>query len=85
MDLFTTLRALNLSGINAAAEFGPEGEVYVWLGDARDGIADAAQFDRMSQAAVWLAYMAEKHYPQSDFSKVRRFLAAVTLGSSTLK
>ena len=25
MDLFMTLRALNLSGIHAAAEFGPQG------------------------------------------------------------
>ena len=82
MDLFMTLQALNLSGINAAAEFGPQGEVYVWLGDSRDGICDAAQFSGMSDAAVWVQYMAEKHYPRSDFAKVRRFIAYVT-GSGT--
>ncbi len=73
-----TLRTLNLSGINAAAEFGPQGEVYVWLGDSRDGICDAAQFSGMIDAAVWVQYMAEKHYPRSDFAKVRRFIANVT-------
>jgi roadblock/LC7 domain-containing protein len=82
MDLFTTLRALNLSGINAAAEFGPDGDVYVWLGDARNGICDAAQFSRISQAAEWLSSSAEQHYPHSDFTKVRRFIAAVARGAA---
>jgi hypothetical protein len=78
MDLSSTIRVLNCSGIQAAAAFLPGGEIHVWLGDAQTGVRDTAVFRQRAEAAAWLTLAAVRHFPASDFAKVRRFLARVT-------
>lgn len=78
MDLTATIRVLNCSGIQAAAAFLPGGEIHVWLGDAETGVRDAAVFRQRHEAARWLGAVAVRHFPASEFAKVRRFLDQVT-------
>lgn len=78
MDLTATLRVLNGCGIQAAAAFLPGGEIHVWLGDAETGVRDSAVFRQREEAARWLTVVALRHFPVSDFAKVRRFIAQVT-------
>ncbi len=76
-DLTMTLRTLHASDISAAAQITGDGRIQVWLGDRALGVCDAAFFPlhEPERAADWLAERAIRHFPKSDFARVRRLIA----------
>jgi hypothetical protein len=75
-DLSMTLRSLRASGIEAGSEATAEGKVRVWLTSPLDGVCESALFYELGEAAEWLSARAAKIFPESDFAKVLRMLAA---------
>lgn len=76
--LFLLLKALNHSGITAAARMPNDAAVEVWLGDAEHGVRRSAVFSRreLGKAAAWLSANAVQLYPDSGFARVRKLLDA---------
>jgi len=75
--LLRTLKALNDSGICAAARMLSDGRVEVWLGDAEWGIRSSALFAgaELDAAARWLYENAVRLYPQSPFARTARLIS----------
>ena len=71
--LFQLIKALNESGIRAAARPLSDGRVELWLGDA-GGIRASALFTRpeLNEAARWLKTNAVAIFPDSRFARVQR-------------
>lgn len=74
--LFLLLKALNHSGITAAARMPNDAAVEVWLGDAEHGVRRSAVFSRreLGKAAAWLSENAMVLYPDSGFARVKKLL-----------
>lgn len=78
--LFLLLKALNHSGITAAARMPNDAAVEVWLGDAEHGVRRSAVFSRreLGKAAAWLSENAVQLYPDSGFARVKKLLRTWT-------
>lgn len=70
-DLLATVKMLRAEGLDADMYVG-EGVIEVSLGDHMT----AFDMPKFRCAADWLAACALAYYPNSDFSKLRRLLAA---------
>lgn len=80
VDLFFTLKALGVSGIEAGAATTWDGAVRVWLGEEHAKVS-VAEVATLEMAAEWLAERAPCHYPASDYAKVRGFIAHALVAS----
>jgi hypothetical protein len=69
------LRLLGISGILAAAIRERDGRLRLWIGDAGEGVRETALVAE-KDAPAWLEDRALRHYPDSAFAQVRRFLSA---------
>ena len=82
--LLRTLRALNDSGIVAAARVLSDGRVEVWVGDAERGIRSSALFSRLEldEAAHWLSESAVRLYPHSSYARVSQLISGWVAGAA---
>lgn len=76
--LVQLLRVLNECGICAAARVLSDGRIEMWLGDGERGIRASAVFSaqELEAAISWLSATAARLYPDSQFARVRKMLAA---------
>lgn len=82
--LLNTLKALNESGISAAARLLSDGHVEVWLGDAEWGVRSSALFsgEELDVAARWLSDNAVRLYPDSHYAAVARLISGWVAGAT---